>query len=244
MFKFAKSTVISARLSAALLTAAVATAALSGVTAPALAAQSGMASQSGAADQAFPGLKVYYNMPASQRSQLGVYYIVKIKHVDPSQVQIVLHDGRNNIPLRIESGGRISPMPTREQLNRGDTITISGPADGSYAIKIRPYSTQAPSKLYDAGGLVTGIRQSNSAMSQAAGILAMALPKIDRVYFVGGGDATAVMANGREVPLPETESQGDYPAETPYFVPAEMSGAVKIKLSATPVVALYGNRPK
>jgi len=193
------------------------------------------------ASKAFPGLQAFLTMPESQRSQVGVYYILRIKHCDASQVRVALNAGGRTIPLGIGGDGRISPTPSAAQLN--GTVTISGPASCVVAPKIRVYSTQGLKQDYDAVGLATGVKQGNSAMTKIAGVLAFGLPKLDRVYFVGGGNGTVTLGNGQTRALPKSGA-GEYPAGTPYFVPAQTAGAAKIHLSSVPHAVMFDTPEK
>lgn len=222
---------------------------LVGASVPAIAAPppvtaNGITTQTAAASDAFPGYKAFLNMPANQRSQVNLYYALRIKRTDPSKVHVTLTHAGKTTPIQIGAGGRLSPLPTREQLNGGATIKISGPEGAGVAMKIHPYSTQPNSQTYDAAGLATGIKQGNAATSQIAGPLALMLPKLDRVYFIGGGNGEVEFANGQKKPLPRTAQAGEYPAGTPYFVPSQMAGAAHIKLSAVPSIAHFDTPPK
>jgi len=204
----------------------------------------GITTQEASASDAFPGLKGFLNLPAADRSQINVYYAVRIKHADPAAVKIVMtHNGQSQT-LRVGPDGRITPLPTRDQLNSGARIRISGPASGSYAMKLHVFSPQPNGRTYDAAALATGVRQANAAMSRIAGPLALMLPKLDRVYFVGGGNGEAEFAGGQKKPLPRTTSAGEYPLGTPYFVPGQMNGATRLTFSNTVSLAHYDNPPK
>jgi len=227
-----------ALLALALLGAPLASPALAQTTA------NGITTQDASASDAFPGLKGFLNLPAAERSQINVYYAVRIKRADPAAVKIILTQNGQSQPLHIGAGGRITPLPTREQLNGGAKVTISGPASGSYAMKLHVFSTQPNGKTYDAAALATGIKQGNAAMGKIAGALALMLPKLDRVYFVGGGNGEAEFANGQKKPLPKTPSAGEYPAGTPYFVPSQMNGTTRLTFSSTVSMAHYDNAPK
>ena len=204
----------------------------------------GVTTQEAAAADAFPGLKGFLNLSAAERSQINIYYAVRIKRAAPSAVKILLTQNGQSIPLHVGADGRITPLPTREQLNGSAKITISGPASGSYAMKLHVFSTQPNGKVYDVNGLTTGIKQGNSAMGKIAGPLALMLPKLDRIYFVGAGSGEAEFADGQKKPLPKTTSSGEYPAGTPYFVPAQMTGATRLHFSNTVSLAHYDNAPK
>ena len=205
--------------------------------------QNGVTTQSAAASEAFPGLKTYVNLPAAERSQFNIYYIVRIKHADPSQVRITLTDNGRSQALSILADGRITPLPTRDQINNGAKISISGPTAGTYAMKIRVYSPQPAGRTYDAGGLALGVKQGNAAMSKAAGAASFLLKKLDRVYFVGGGSGT-IEVNGKSEALPRTAGNGEYAAGTPYFVPAQMQGATRITLTNTPSIVMLDTPSK
>lgn len=203
----------------------------------------GVTTQTASANDLFQGLQKFLNLPASDRSEVGIFYRLRIKNCDASQVSLSMTAGGQTVPLRIAADGRVSPLPTREQLNAGASVTISGPQACSVNPKVIVYSPQAAGRTYDADGLALGVKQGNAAMGKIAGVLALGLPKLDRVYFVGGGSGT-VTISGQSQSLPRTAGAGEYPAGTPYFVPSDMAGANAISLTATPSVVLFDTPPK
>jgi len=211
---------------------------------PAATTVNGITTSSAPAGDAFPGLMAFLAMPPAERSQVNIYYILRIKHCDASQVHVTLKSGGQSIPLNIAGDGRVTPLPSYAQMNSGATITTSFPQACTIGPKIKVFSPQGLKQDYDAVGLATGIKQGNAAMGRIAGILAFGLPKLDRVNFVGGAGGTVTFANGQTKPLPKTASNGEYPAGTPYFVPSQMGGAVKIHLNAVPRAVMFDNAPK
>lgn len=200
--------------------------------------QNGITTQTSAASDAFPGLKSFYNLPAGDRSQINVYYTLRVKHCDASQLRATLKDNGQSIPVHMAADGRLTPLPTREQLNGGATLELSFPETCTIGPKIHVFSTQAPGKTYDAAGLALGVRQGNAAMGKIAGVAAVMMKKLDRVYFVGGGSGM-VEIGGQQKPLPRTGAAGEYPAGTPYFLPSTMAGAARITLSNPASIALF-----
>jgi hypothetical protein len=190
-----------------------------------------------------PGLQGFLHLPPSQRSQFDIYYAVKIKHASTEGIKLTLNDHGREIPLHMGPDGRISPMPTREQVDSGDTLTVVYPKDGSEALKLRVFSTQPNGREYDAQGLALGINQANRAMAKVGGILVLALPRLDRVYFVGSHSG-ALEANGQTQDLPRFEGDNEIPAGTPYYVPSQMPGGTKIHLSNAPRIAFFKSAPR
>ena len=204
----------------------------------------GLSTTSASASDAFPGLKAFLAMPAAQRSQVGIFYVLRIKHCDPAQVHVALKVNGKSTPLNIAGDGRITPLPTAAQLAADATVTTTLPATCTVGMKIKVFSPQGLKQDYDAQGLATGIKQGNAAMGRIAGVFAFGLPKLDRVNFVGVSDGTVTFANGQTKALPETGANGDYPAGTPYFTPSQMAGAVRIHLNGVPHAVMFDNPPK
>jgi len=187
-----------------------------------------------------PGLQGFLNLALPDKSQFDIFYAVKIKHASTDGVTLTLNDRGQEIPVHMAKDGRISPMPTREQVNSGDTLTVTYPQEASESLKLRVFSTQPNGREYDAQGLALGINQANRAMAKVGGILVMALPRLDRVYFIG---ANSGAIDGQ--PLPTTSrDDNEAPAGTPYYAPSQMPGGAKIHLSNPARIALFSTPPK
>ncbi len=187
-----------------------------------------------------PGLQGFVNLPTAEKSQFDIYYAIRIKHAPMTGITLTLNDHGREIPLHLAADGRISPMPTREQVNGGATLTVVYPKAANEALKLKVFSTQPNGHDYDAQGLALGISQANRAMAKVGGILVLALPKLDRVYFIGSTSGT--LDSGQA--LPKSEGDNDAPDGTPYYVPSQMPGGAKIHLSNAPRIALFATPPK
>ncbi len=190
-----------------------------------------------------PGLQGFLHLAPSEKSQFDIYYAVKIKHAPTTGITLTMNDHGREIPMRMAPDGRISPMPTREQVDGGATLTVVYPQQASEALKLRVFSTQPAGRDYDAQGLALGITQANRAMAKVGGILVLALPKLDRVYFVGSHSGT-LDANGQTRDLPTFEGDNEIPAGTPYYVPSQTPNGTKIHLSSPARIAMFANPPK
>jgi hypothetical protein len=199
-------------------------------------------SQTSSAADLFVGLQKFLSLPASERSQVNVYYILRIKNCDASQARATLNAGGQTIPLQIAADGRVTPLPTLDQLNHGATVTTDMPATCAVGPKVRVYSTQPAGKTYDAGSLAAGLKQGNAAMSKIAGPAAVFMQKLDRIYFVGAGSG-AIETNGQSKPLSRSGPVAEAPAGTPYLSSADLAGASRITLTAAPSVVLFATPP-
>lgn len=206
--------------------------------------QNGITTQTAKASEAFPLLKGFWNIPTADRDQIMLGYVLKVKKAPASSVNISLTDQGKSIPITIGAGGRLSPIPTKEQMARGATVVIKGPKEASVSLKLKIYSTQGLKVAYDAKGLARGASQSNKAASKIAGVIAATQPKIDRVYFVGATSATVTTDDGKQLTLPVTATAGEYPASTPYFLPNQLATAKTIVVNRIPSAVMFDNAPK
>jgi hypothetical protein len=204
----------------------------------------GMTTHTAKADQVFPMLKGFLSIPSAQRDQISLGYTLKVKNAPASQIKIQLIDQGQTSPISIDKDGVISPLPSLTQLKRGAEIHLTGPQKASASLKLKIYSTQGLKTTYDAQGLSRGITQGNSASKKLAGVLAAALPKLDRVYFIGATNGRLSLSNGNTMALPMTTKAGEYPAGTPYFVGSQYQGAVTINFTKSPNSVMYDTPPK
>ncbi|WP_126423559.1 hypothetical protein [Asticcacaulis excentricus] len=184
------------------------------------------------ADQAFPFLSKFLALPTSERDEITVAYILKIKGGTQGASIVLKHNGQNQ-KLNIGGDGRITPLPTLAQLRGGATVVVNGPEKG-VSMRVRVYATETPAKTMTVAPLAKAVTQSNSVMRKVGGVLALTQPKLDRLYFVGSGNARVTMADGSQKLLPKSAVDDAYPSGTPYLVPTEYPGAVSVSFDATP----------
>lgn len=202
--------------------------------APSVSAQAKMDQREVPAGQAFPFLEKYLSLPASERDHIEVAYAVKIKNGNASQAQLLLKYQGQSQKLNIASDGRITPLPTLTQLRGGAKVYMSAPADMSVSMKVRIFAKVPAAKTMAVAPLIKAVDQTNRSARKIAGVLAVAVPKQDRLYFAGAGNGRVVMADGSTKPLPKTHRADVFPAGTPFFVPADFPGAVSLSFDAVP----------
>jgi len=204
----------------------------------------GMTTHKARADQAFPMLKGFLAIPVTQRDQISLGYTLKVKNAPTSQVKIQLFDQGQLSQISIDKDGRLSPIPTLAQLQRGAEIRLTGPQKASASLRLKIYSTQGLKPTYDAQGLNRGISRGNAAAKKVAGVIASALPKLDRVYFLGAANGRLTLGNSQSVILPVTAKAGEYPAGTPYFVASQYQDAGNLTFTKAPTQVMFDTPPK
>ena len=232
-------------VAALLMGAALTTASLAVVT-PVLAqtTQDGVYRNEVAAEKAFPLLKGFLALPASERDAISLNYVLRIKNGNPKEAQILLKHQGQATKLNILADGRISPLPTLAQMNSGARIEVSGPSTMSVAMRLRVYATAKPAKTMPAAPLIRAVDQTNRVARKVGGVLALALPKQDRVFFDGAGNGTVTLADGSTKALPKTPKSDVVPAGTPYFVPADHKTATSLTFDTVPKRVLISDQVK
>ncbi|UDF04951.1 hypothetical protein [Asticcacaulis sp. AND118] len=184
-----------------------------------------------AADQAFPFLSKFLALPMSERDEITIAYVLKIKGGTQGASIVLKHNGQSQ-KLNIAGDGRITPLPTLTQL-RGGRIVLTGPEKG-VSMRVRVFATETPAKTMSVAPLAKAVQQADTAMRKVGGVLALTQPKPDRLYFVGSGNARVTLADGSQKALPKSPRDDAYPGGTPYLAPAEYPGAVSITFDAVP----------
>jgi len=184
------------------------------------------------AEQAFPFLSKFLALPVSERDEISLAYVLKIKGGLQGASITLRHNGQSQ-RLNIQPDGRITPLPTLTQLRGGATVLVNGPAKG-VAMRVRVYATEPSARTMPVAPLARAVQQADAAMRKVGGVLAMTQPKPDRLYFVGAGNARVTMADGSQKTLPRSPRDDAYPAGTPYLVPADYPGAVSLSFDAAP----------
>ena len=191
------------------------------------------------ADKAFPLLKGFLSLSPQERDRITIIYILKVKHGDIKQVSITLKDNGQSQKLSILSDGRISPLPTLNQIKNGARIKVTGPAGISSALRLRVLAAQPYMQVIDASTLSAGIAQTNKVAKKLAGVLAGAVPKITSAYFSGANQGVVINSDGTQQPLPLSPGNSMIAKGTPYFSPQNHPKAVKIRLNAVPSRITY-----
>jgi hypothetical protein len=178
------------------------------------------------AGKVFPLASNYLKLPAAERSRFTAAYYLKTGGQPLSVPAWIVTDGKR-MPLPLDANGKVGRLPTLAELDHGKLeLGVDAATKVQITLGIEPLV--APATDLDARELAEAIAQAATGSKKAAGILALAMPKLDDVVFVGAGSGEIEFADGRKAPLPIVKGQ-------PTYTPAAQPGARRIRLAKTPM---------
>jgi hypothetical protein len=136
-------------------------------------------------------------------------------------------DGADRAPITAGPGGRVERLPTLAQLSAKRPLVFEGlPSTAKIGVSLSIEPTLRPAAELPAAELAAAVAQAGRGAKKAAGLMRVAVPKMEGVRLVGAQGAEAVMADGRAVPLPVEKG-------APVFRPSQHPTAQLIR-SRTP----------
>lgn len=175
--------------------------------------------------KAFPFLKGYLELPPAERSHFTMAYYLKLGS-QPLTAPVWIVEGDKRTPLALGPTGRVSRLPSLAQLASAKLAIGLDPATKiNTVLGVEP--TIAPAADLDAHELAAAIAQAAVGEKKAAGLLAMAMPKLSNVAFVGVTSGEVEFADGRHAALPLVKG-------APTYDPAAQPNARRIRLPKTP----------
>jgi len=199
--------------------------------APVLAAMLAAASPALAAEKvieigkAFPFLKGYLELPAAERSHFTMAYYLHVGST-PLTAPVWIVEGDKRALLVLGPSGKVTHLPSLAQLGDAKLVIGVDPATKINAtIGVEPLIP--PAADLDAHELAAAVAQAAVGEKKAAGIMAMAMPKLSNVGFVGVAAGEVEFADGHRAPLPMVKGLVTYD-------PAAQPNARRIRLPKVP----------
>jgi hypothetical protein len=194
-----------------------------------------------ALSKAFPMLEAYLGVPAGERSRFYLAYRATRDKRPVADVKAsIVGAGGAAVPLAFDHAGFVtSRLPSLAELKGPGQFVIAGQP---FKLAIEARCAIAPSTRIDAAELAAALVQANAAIAKAAGPAALLIPKMTATYFPDAGGGRAVLADGRESPLPVVNAPTIGPIA--YFEPAKTTGAKAVVFAKAPSRVLIGGHPK
>lgn len=174
----------------------------------------------------FSYLDAYLKLPAAERSRFKINYYL---HVGPQPLTapVWLVEGARRTPIPIRADGRVDRLPTPAQL---DSAKLQfGVEEGTkLGCTIGIETIAPPAAEMDAREVAAALVQAAAGVRKAAGIMAMAMPKLTQVSFPGVPSGEVVMADGKRAPLPLLKG-------VPSFKPTDFPTAKILRFPKAPL---------
>jgi hypothetical protein len=193
-----------------------------------------------ALSKAFPMLEQYLGVPPGERSRFYLAYrATRDKRPISDARAAIVRPGGGAVPLAFDRAGFVTRLPSLAELKGGGDFVIAGQP---FKLQLEARCAIAPSNRIDAGELAAALAQANAAIAKAAGPAAMLIPKMTATYFPDGAGGRAVLADGKESPLPVINVPNLGPIA--FFEPAKTAGARAVVFAKAPSRILLGGHPK
>ncbi len=189
-----------------------------------------------AADKVFPFITNYYALAPADRAHFHLVYSLLVQGAKASDISLSL----NGAPITIGQNGVLSPLPTDAQLKAKAQITYTRPAGSKFGVSLGVFPNAQPQPSMDVRPLNQAIEEARKGAKSMAGLLALAVPTLDRLMVYGVTSGQVKLADGQVKSLPFTaattdKNGGKHPAHLTY-VPADFPTAQSLSFNATPTL--------
>ncbi|MFN3229420.1 MAG: hypothetical protein ACK41P_06160, partial [Asticcacaulis sp.] len=165
----------------------------------------------------------------SERTHMKMTYRFKITGTEARDLKIRLLSGQKVTPVTIGPKGEPSVYPTLEDLKNKAQLQFEAPKEPKVSISMELRPTTPAGTDIPVADLVKAIDQVNNGSRKMAGVLALAVPKMNAIFLFGGTNGRVVMADGSQRTLP-TVSAG----KVAVFVPDNHKGAARLVFDTAP----------
>ena len=173
----------------------------------------------------FPYYEAYLKLPAAERSRFKTTYTF---HIGPqpltAPIWLVEGDKRTQLPLAPD--GQVLRLPTLAQLQTAK-LQAGVPEGTKLGCTIGIEPLMRPAAEMDAREVAASLAQAAVGVKKAAGLMAMAMPKLTQVSFLGVPFGEVVTADGKRTPLPVLKG-------APSFNPSDFPGARTLRFPKAP----------
>jgi hypothetical protein len=191
-------------------------------------------------DNAFPYLAAYLGLAMGDRSRFYLAYrAYREKHPVADPRAIIVGANGQKTPIAFDRLGVVVRPPGLAELKSGAQVMIDGPP---FQLQPELRCAITLSTRIDVAELSLALVQVNKDIAKFAGALSFIVPKFTAAYFPDAGAAEALLADGRQTPLPVFA----FPnlGSVSYIEPAVVAGAKSVVLARAPSRIVLGGHPK
>lgn len=175
--------------------------------------------------KAFAYLDAYLKLPLAERSRFKINYYFHVG-AQPLTAPVWIVEGARRTPIPLRADGRVERLPTLAQLD-GAKLQFGVEEGTKLGCTIGIETIASPATEMDAREVAAALAQAAVGVKKAAGIMAMAMPKLSQVSFPGVASGEVVMADGKRAPLPLVKG-------VPSFKPTDFPTAKTLRFPRAP----------
>jgi len=160
----------------------------------------------------FGYLEPYLQLPPAERSRFTMAYYL---HVGPQPLTapVWLVEGERKIAVPLRADGKVTRLPTLAQL-ANDKLEVGVDANTKLGATLGIEPLMAPAADMDARELAAAIAQAAIGQRKVGGVMALAIPKLKQVGFVGVPSGEVEFGGRRRAPLPLVKGVPTYNPES------------------------------
>jgi hypothetical protein len=177
-------------------------------------------------DKVFPFLEAYLRLPPAERSHFTMQYYFHIGP-QPLTAPVWFLDGDNRAPIPLRADGRLQRLPSLEEVKRYGKVAVGVDEKTKLGITIGIEPIVAPATELDARELAAAIAQAAVGQKKVGGIMALAMPKLQEIAFIGAASGEVEFADGRRAPLPLVKG-------VPTYNPTTLPNARRLRFPKAP----------
>lgn len=179
----------------------------------------------------FPYFDLYLGIPAADRTRFALVYYLKING-KPAVGQTLWAVSASGARTALTTGadGRFTKLPSLVDLKSGTLDVQKARASDKYGISMEIQPLVRLTETVSAADLIAAMDQCNAAIRKKAGLIGLAIPKMEQVVFPHG-EGTVVLTGGKTAAMSLVRT-------APAFKPAVHPGAVAVKFTKVPARAL------
>jgi hypothetical protein len=174
----------------------------------------------------FSYLDAYLKLPAAERSRFKINYYLHIGP-QPLTAPVWLVEGAKRTPIPLRADGQVERLPTLAQLDAAK-LQFGVEPGTKLGCTVGIETIAPPAAEMDAREIAAALVQAAAGVRKAAGIMAMAMPKLTQVSFPGAPSGEIVMADGKRVAMPLLKG-------VPSFTPADFPAAKTLRFPKAPL---------
>lgn len=182
----------------------------------------------------------YLEIPQTERTHFRLAYYVIAHEASLSDVRFRLLDKNKTSTFEIAPDGRILTLPGLDVMKRNPDVEITRPDNDKarFSVSLIVMASVVPDRVIDSATLNTAVQQARKGEGRIAGMMAFAVPALDRIHAFGATSGRVILANGQSTTLPRVSKARDVHtnprSDVVAYVPVDWPQAKSVEFDRVP----------